>query len=75
MNFSFVKVGAFSPEIKVADVNFNTKQIIDTVCEAEKQGVQVLVFPELSITGSTVGDLFYSDTLLDSPSYWHILRP
>ncbi|MBE5753774.1 MAG: NAD(+) synthase [Clostridiales bacterium] len=66
MNFGFVKVGAFSPEIKVADVNFNTKQIIDTVCEAEKQGVQVLVFAELSITGSTVGDLFYSDTLLDS---------
>ena len=64
MNLGFVKVGAFSPEIKVADVDFNVKQIVESIKCADKKGVKVLAFPELCITGSTLGDLFYSDTLL-----------
>ncbi len=68
MDFGFVKVGTFSPEIKVADIEFNAKQIIEQVKKASEDGVQVAVFPELCLTSSTLGDLFLSKTLLDSAS-------
>ncbi len=64
MKNSFVKVATFTPKIKVADTVYNAEQIINGIQVADEKGVQVLVFPELSITGSTLGDLFYSDTLL-----------
>lgn len=66
MSLGYIKVGAISNEIKVGDVNFNLssiKKAIDLACEDE---VKVLVFPELCLTGSTLGDLYYSKTLLDS---------
>ncbi len=65
MENGFVRVATFTPKIKVADVEFNTEQIINAIELADKKGVQVLTFPELSITGYTCGDLFYSDTLID----------
>ena len=65
MNFGFVKVGTFSPEIKVADIDFNTKQIIKSIKIAAENGVCVALFPELCLSGSTLGDLFLSKTLLD----------
>lgn len=66
MNFGFIKVGAYSPSIKVCDVDFNVEGIIKGIKEADKLGVQVLAFPELSLTGYTAGDLFYSDVLLEN---------
>ncbi len=66
MKKAFVKVATFTPKIRVADVDFNTQQIISAIDFADEKGVQVLTFPELSITGYTCGDLFYSDTLLDN---------
>ncbi|MBE7087078.1 MAG: NAD(+) synthase [Clostridiales bacterium] len=66
MKFGFVKTGAFTPKIKVADVGFNTVSIIDGVRLAGKSGVEVLSFPELCITGYTCGDLFYNTVLIDN---------
>ncbi len=66
MKFGFVKVGAFTPEIKVADTCFNAEKIIDGITEAKANGLEVLVFPELCISGSTCGDLFYTDVLLEN---------
>ncbi len=65
MNLGFVKVGAYTPHINVADVDYNVKNIKDGIDIAEKNGVHVLVFPELCLTGYTAGDLFYSKTLLN----------
>ncbi len=65
MKNGFVRVATFTPKIKVADIEFNVEQIINAIELADKKGVQVLTFPELSITGYTCGDLFYSDTLID----------
>lgn len=65
MKNGFVKIASFSPEIRVADTNFNAESIIQCVNKADMQGVEIAVFPELSLTGSTCGDLFYSKTLLD----------
>lgn len=66
MNLGYVKVAACTPQIKVADVNYNTESIKSGIDGAEKSGVHVLAFPELCITGCTAGDLFYSQTLLSA---------
>lgn len=61
----FLKVGVVSPEIKVADTKFNAEKIKLEIINAENRGVEVLVFPELSLTGATCGDLFFSSVLTD----------
>ncbi len=66
MNYNFARIGAFTPEIKVADTLFNTQKIIDGAIEASRRGVEVLCFPELSLTGCSCGDLFYQDILLSN---------
>ncbi|MBR0189870.1 MAG: NAD(+) synthase [Clostridia bacterium] len=64
MKYGFIKTAAITPEIKVADTEFNAEQIIGLIEKAEKAGAELTVFPELSVTGYTCGDLFYSDVLL-----------
>lgn len=65
MKYGFVRVAAATPELRVADVRYNTKKIAETVVQADKAGVQLLVFPELSLCGYTCGDLFGQKVLLD----------
>ncbi len=64
MKYGYVKVGAVTPKIKVADVEYNTEQIISYIYEGKSKGIELLVFPELCLTGATCGDLFFSDILL-----------
>ena len=64
MEFGFVKIGAYTPQIKVADPSFNAQSIKKGIEQAYALGVQLLVMPELCVTGYTCGDLFYSDVLL-----------
>mgnify|MGYP004694357427 CR=1 FL=1 len=61
---SYCKVAAVTPEIKVGDVEKNTKAIIEAIEEYSIKRVKVLVFPELCLSGYTASDLFYMDTLL-----------
>lgn len=63
MKYGFVKTACASPRLKVADCNFNSEQIICAAKNAAKNGASVIVFPELSITGYTCGDLFFQRTL------------
>ena len=63
MKNGFVKVGAATPCVRVADVNHNQKELVRLAREASEQGVRVLVFPELSLTGATCKDLFFASTL------------
>ena len=58
MKNGFVKVAAATPDIRVADVEFNTQNIINVMEEAQKNGAKILVFPELCVTGYTCSDLF-----------------
>ncbi|MBQ7864320.1 MAG: NAD(+) synthase [Lachnospiraceae bacterium] len=76
MKHGFIKVAAATPEVKVADCIWNGEQTIKLIEEAEEQGVKVLVFPELGITGYTCGDLFLQDTLLDvaQKTMWKIVE-
>lgn len=66
MNLGYIKIATFTPEIKVADVNFNVSKIKEGVDKAIENGVKVLAFPELTLSGYTVGDLFRSKTILDA---------
>ena len=66
MNYGFVKVASAIPQVKVADCTHNSKEITSMIFQAEKAHVELLVFPELSITGCTCGELFKQRTLLDN---------
>ncbi len=65
MNHGFIKVGAATPAIRVADCDHNAQQIILTMQDAAQKGVRLLVLPELCVTGYTCGDLFLQRTLLN----------
>lgn len=64
MNYGFIRVAAAVPELKIAECSYNAQKISDLVKKAENAGVQVIVFPELSITAYTCGDLFHQELLL-----------
>ena len=66
MRHGFIKVASASPSLKVGNPEYNKDRIIELMREAEKEGVKILVFPELSITGYTCGDLFFQNSLLSS---------
>lgn len=65
-NFGYIKVAAAVPSVRVADVNHNVEEIQRIILDAEKENVELLVFPELCITGYTCQDLFKSSHLLDA---------
>ncbi len=64
MDYGFVKVAAAVPELKVADCSFNVDKIIGMIREADEAGVQIIAFPELSLTAYTCADLFQQQLLL-----------
>lgn len=66
MKDGFTKVAAATPRLKVADTEYNTDEIIRLYKEALSKDVDILVFPELSITGYTSSDLFFQKVLLDN---------
>ncbi len=66
MNFGFFRVCCASPKVTVADCFTNTNNIISCIQEATKNGTRLIVFPELSITGYTCGDLFQQTTLQEN---------
>ena len=65
MNYGFVKVASAVPSVKVADCRYNILQIESLIAQAEGKGIEVICFPELSITAYTCGDLFSQQLLLD----------
>lgn len=61
MRHGFVKVAAATPDIRVADVEYNTEQICRAIDQAYEKGAKIVAFPELCVTGYTCGDLFYAE--------------
>ncbi|HAX53260.1 NAD(+) synthase [Muricomes intestini] len=66
MKHGFVKVAAATPDIRVADVEYNTERICEGISQAASEGAKIVVFPELCVTGYTCGDLFTQEVLLRS---------
>ena len=65
MKYGFIRAAACAPELRVADCQYNTQAILRAMEQAAAQGVELLVMPELCITGCTCGDLFFQRKLLD----------
>ena len=66
MRDGFLKVACVTPDVKVADCNFNAEEIKKNIDEASKNGAKIIVFPELAITGYTCNDLFLQDVLIQT---------
>lgn len=69
MNYGYIRAACAPIDITVADVKANTAQIRDKIISAEENKVNLLVLPELCITGYTCADLFFSKTLLDEAKH------
>ncbi len=63
-DYGFLRIAAAVPRLKVADCSFNSGEITGLISKAEELGANIVVFPELSITGYTCGDLFHQHALL-----------
>lgn len=70
MKNQYVRVAAAVPNVRVANPEMNAKRMMEMVRKAESEGVQILCFPELSLTGYTCGDLFFNNQLLDESDKW-----
>lgn len=64
MNYGFVKVAAAVPHVQVADCFYNIQQMESLMRQASDKGVQIIAFPEMSVTAYTCLDLFAQQTLL-----------
>ncbi len=64
--FGFYRIACAVPRVKVADISYNTAKIIESIKRADKKLSSLLIFPELSITGYTCGDLFFQTALLEA---------
>ena len=65
MKDGFIKVAAGTPDVRVADCEFNATEIIRMIHDMEKHGAKIMVFPELCITAYTCGDLFWQKNLIE----------
>lgn len=65
MKDGFIKVAAATPKVKVADPEYNTKEIIKIIKQASGEKASLLVFSELTVSGYTCGDLFLQEPLLE----------
>ena len=65
MKYGLIKVAAAIPGVRVADVEYNVMQMQSIIAQAEGKGVELLVFPELGITGYSCQDLFRQHLLLE----------
>lgn len=66
MKHGFIKVCSATVPIKVADVQYNIQNIKGAIKEACDNGANLVVFPELAITGATCGDLLNQNAILDA---------
>ena len=62
--YQYYRIAAAVPDMRVADTAYNVDQMLQKVEEAKQKGVNLITFPELSVTGYTCGDLFLQQTLL-----------
>ncbi|MBE5743340.1 MAG: NAD(+) synthase [Clostridiales bacterium] len=63
-NYGFIKCGAISPEIYLGSPSKNADLFVHEIKCADKKGINLLSFPRLSLTGSTLGEMFYQPTLI-----------
>ena len=65
MRDGFIKIAAATPDLHVADCEYNAAEIVNQAKQAAARGAKLITFPELCLTGYTCGDLFLQETLLE----------
>ncbi|MBQ2128944.1 MAG: NAD(+) synthase, partial [Prevotella sp.] len=65
MKYGFINVAAAVPAVKVADTRYNVEETLRMVVEADAQGVEIICFPELGLTGYSCQDLFTQQLLVE----------
>ncbi len=65
-DYNILRVASISPELKVADIDYNIDRIMESASEAAKNGANIVLFPELAVTGYTCGDLFFQRDFIKS---------
>ncbi|MDP1719280.1 MAG: NAD(+) synthase [bacterium] len=65
-NFDLLPVAVAVPRVKVGNIDFNLKQIVELAGKADKAGAALVLFPELAITGYTAADLFHQRLLIEN---------
>ena len=65
-NYGFVRVAAAVPQMRLADCRYNAEQVKKQIDEAVDEGVQIVCFPELTVTGYTCADLFFMQQLQEN---------
>ena len=63
IEYGLLRIGVATPEMKVADVAYNQAEIVKIMRQAHGQGVSLVLFPELCLTGYTCADLFFQQLL------------
>ncbi|MBO5048057.1 MAG: NAD(+) synthase [Clostridia bacterium] len=66
MKDGFIKVATMTPDLRVADIAYNVGEVIKGIEKAYAENVSLLVFPELTVTGYTCGDLFNHRSFIDA---------
>lgn len=62
----YIRIACAVPPVKVADTVHNVKDICEKIAEADRAGCDLVIFPELAVTGYTCEDLFFQQTLLEA---------
>ena len=62
----FIRIACAVPDVAVANVEHNAQEICKYIAEADGKNVDLLVFPELALTGASCQDLFFEDALHDA---------
>ena len=66
MRDGFIRVGTVSPLLSIANIDANCQRCVEAAIDASNKGVQVLVFPELALSGYTCADLYNQQLMIDS---------
>ncbi len=65
-DYGILRVATISPELKIADIDFNIDKIMEAASEAAQNGANIVLFPELAVTAYTCGDLFFQRDFIKS---------
>lgn len=65
MKYGLITVASAIPSVKVADTDYNVREMESIIAQAEGKGVEIICFPELGLTGYSCQDLFREQLLLD----------
>ena len=60
----FIRIATAVPPVAVGDAVKNAADVCEYICQADEKGCDLVVFPELALTGYTCADLFFQNVLL-----------